>query len=202
MKIDLVRTDPPYSVRREPGRQASKYDLIRERDIAEMVDMCSDYVKLGDNEQIFSSLVQLSLWVKAVSASSNCVIFQHSKRNEKVGERMFLGRREATTDFTWETSVISTGTHAKKCSSYHHRRAHSELLKYRYGFGLFFFEFELPLSIATQLGVPFEQQCVTKNPESAVCRICNGHGPSGWWACETATYSPWAKTISVDDEHD
>lgn len=84
MKIDLVLTDSGYNIRRELERQTSSYNLFSEDDIAELLAMCGDYLKLGGHAHIFCFSVQLSLCVKAVYASAKSVTFQCAEAKERI----------------------------------------------------------------------------------------------------------------------
>lgn len=70
MKIDIILTDRPNNVCRDLGREASNYDLSGKDYIAQMTDMCGEYLKICGHLHIFYSLVQLLLWIKASSALS------------------------------------------------------------------------------------------------------------------------------------
>lgn len=95
MKINLFLTDPLYNVHRVLRRRASDYDRFGRKNIADMVNMYGDHIKLGARAHIFCSLVQFSLGAKDVFASTKNVTFQDSKSNEHVREEaLFYQHKE------------------------------------------------------------------------------------------------------------
>lgn len=56
MKKDLTLTNPSYNVRHEHGRDTSEYDSTNENDIAEMMEICCDHLKVEDHAHRFCSV--------------------------------------------------------------------------------------------------------------------------------------------------
>lgn len=75
MMIDLVHAYPPNRSRRERGRQVSEYQRFDEDYVAEIVDMCVEYLKPGGHTNIFCSSVLLSPSGRAVPVATESVTF-------------------------------------------------------------------------------------------------------------------------------
>lgn len=87
---DRILTDPPYSVRHELGRQTTAYGQFSKKGVAEMVEMCCNYQKLGEQTRMFCSASRISFWVNAVSTSTESITFGDAKENEQEREEVML----------------------------------------------------------------------------------------------------------------
>lgn len=94
MKIDLVLIHPLYNVCRELRRKASNYEVFGKDDIADMLDMCGDFLKLGGHAHMFCSSTQLLSWVKAVSAAIESAKFQNSEGHKQIRDKALFDHKK------------------------------------------------------------------------------------------------------------
>lgn len=58
--VDLVLTDPPYSIGREAARLGAKHDLCTVNDMHALIDVSAEVIKMLGNGHIFCSEAQFS----------------------------------------------------------------------------------------------------------------------------------------------
>lgn len=87
------------------------------------MDTCGHYLKLGGDEHIFRSSVQVLLWIKAVFASSRIVTLQKSKGDEQVRDETLLDQRKQTLAFFEKPPLIQSPPEPKKCLPQQHVQA-------------------------------------------------------------------------------
>lgn len=154
MKKDFVLIDPTYNVCRALERQASDYDFFGEDDIAEMVRICDNYLKLGGHPHMFCSPVQLYSWVKAVFVSTESVVFQGLEGNEQLRGEALFDQENQKRSFVTDRRKYNWNPSDKKPLSRQHVWAGSALLGERLGSRSFFLNFEVWHSKVIRLGFP------------------------------------------------
>lgn len=60
LSADLLAADPPCNVREESGKSGDDHDIFRDRNVADMLELCEDILKPGDNGHVFCSNLQFS----------------------------------------------------------------------------------------------------------------------------------------------
>lgn len=81
MKIDFILTVLSYNVRWKLGRRTSKWESTKMDDIAEMAEMCADYVKLESKVLVLCSAVQFKTWVKGISSTPENVSIKDAEES-------------------------------------------------------------------------------------------------------------------------